>query len=709
MTFTDYLNLYWHSWTIEAVVLALIAAVIFFNWKKITKIATSHMIISAIVIWIMGLVLYCIGFAYEGSARSFTAYFFRSALASMEMFLSNNELVEVSGHYKESTPYMVCFSVVHLSAVCLSAIFIINTIGFRIKHLFLAILESVNSSRELKPTYVFWSITDPGIALASDIRAKHPEARILFVRPTGDSSLGERLEMTEMMSMGTSYRKSMEIARTMDGIEDVVVIYTADDVKGTLRSKRVAKILRNSSLVRFFFFSADEKENLKNGAVVFSDPVLTQKEAGSVEIFSLNAHGGNNKIMRDQISIARSQGKPIDWTFVDPSYLSVASLKHKLEYHPVNCMPEDSVRDGAVSGVFTAMVLGFGYTGQELFKFFTEFSSFAGVDGKPARRNMILVDKNMDRKAGPMCITNPGLFHTDSVKLIASDAGTVEFWRSIREYAEGINCVSIALGSDDIGMNIAMDVYRAIIQYSPSKPKNVKIFIRIYSHENEVAIRRLADNYNIYKDETGIEVVPFGGISEIFTCKVIMEKDILRSAREFNYHVGQLSGMNDGVDPAQAWARDFSVKKHLDTLKAVPLAIDEMTRKAMQCYSSSLFVGTLLSLAGVDPSDKEMLRHFVDLGASRGNRSFRYVAATEAEQKLMDNLALAAHERLVSSHWLLGYREMPATVGYGDPAENARQKYSEYAIPWDRCSRDIQLLAYTVVDTSFIVALENLG
>ena len=156
MTFVDYLNLYWHSWLLEAAMLIVLGAIILFSWKKIARLATSHMAIAAFIIWLCGLILYSIGLAYDGSGRTLIAFLSRSALDSLEMFLSNNELIEVSQYYKDDGLYMACFSIVPLSAVCLSTIVILNTLGFRAKHYFLIWAESIRSSRKDKETFIFW-------------------------------------------------------------------------------------------------------------------------------------------------------------------------------------------------------------------------------------------------------------------------------------------------------------------------------------------------------------------------------------------------------------------------------------------------------------------------------------------------------------------------------------------------------------------------
>lgn len=703
MNFSDYLSLYWHSWISEASLIIVISIILFANWKRISRMAASHMILAAALIWTAGLVLYSIGFAYEGSGKSLLSFLPRAALASAEMFLSNNELIEVSHYYKEDGLYMVCFSLVHFAAVCLSAIVILNTVGFRIKHYFMMLLESHGARRKGGDTYFFWDINTNGLTMAADIRRNFPEARIIFIRPTSESSVGERLEMSDMVGKG-SMTRHMAITRSIDSIKDAVVLYSSDDMATCLRRRNMRRIIAFSSSLSFFFFGKDEKSNLTNASMVYDSDAFSHRENLPVNIYTSNTLGGTSKVLEEHISKGRAAGRKIGWKFIDQSYLAVASIRRRPELHPVHCLPTPAV-DGCVDSPFCAMTIGFGATGHELYSFFNEFSSFVTSEGKPTPKNLIVVDKDINTTAGPLCISSPGIFHTDSVRMIEEEAGTVQFWRAIKQYAANINCIGVALGDDDLDVKITMELYRAILQYSETTPKNVKIFLRVYSQDNEPDIMRFAGDYNAHKESTGIEIIPFGSITDIYSCDVVMEQDVLKAARQLNYRIGVLRGLNDGIGEVEAWQRDFDIRRHLDTYKSLPLAIDELTRKVIQLHHSSLFIGSVLALAGVDPADKDMLRRYEELSSGRSLGSTTYPGADSKTQELMDTLARTVYERMVTSHWLMGYR--PADMEYikMEPVESSRQKLTPLVKAWEDAEPEVRLMAYTLVDTGFAIAL----
>lgn len=128
-----------------------------------------------------------------------------------------------------------------------------------------------------------------------------------------------------------------------------------------------------------------------------------------------------------------------------------------------------------------------------------------------------------------------------------------------------------------------------------------------------------------------------------------------------------------------------------------------------QCNADCSHIGTLLALAGVAADDAETLGRYVEIIRSRDPMSCSYPGASKKFQEMMDNLARCAHNRLVTSNWLFGYRPIGQNKGEVSPIEAARQKLTRYMAPWEECDSVTRLLAYTVVDTSFIIAAGNAG
>ena len=89
------------------------------------------------------------------------------------------------------------------------------------------------------------------------------------------------------------------------------------------------------------------------------------------EIFVHARRSANNEIF-DHYSQYDEESHRMKIKIVDSAYLSVATLKQDERTLPVNCIKIDQ-STGLVDSPFTALIVGFGATGQEAFKFLYEY------------------------------------------------------------------------------------------------------------------------------------------------------------------------------------------------------------------------------------------------------------------------------------------------------------------------------------------------
>jgi len=705
-SFYDLLLNFWQIWLIEGTAVIILLAFIFVNWKSITKFTMSHMALSAMIIWLAGFIIYVIGFAHMGSGRALIAFILRAAQAALGMFISDNELREVSQFYKNNPIYMSAFAVVHVCAIVLSAIFILNTVGFRLKQRFFLFMERIESRTTDKDTYVFWSFSESSLSLAKDVRKKLPEARIIFIRSTADTSLGEKLQVSQLVNSSSLATRALGVMKTINSIDDAIVAYVSEDDVDELNLGSLDKILRRTTNIRLFFLRDDETMNIKLADMFYQHEELTKNPKKHVVIYTRASYGGKNRVLEDHIVLERQNGNLATWKFIDQSFISVNSLKYNYDYHPAAMVPRASLNNGAVDTDFSALILGFGNTGQQMFNYLYEFSAFQNSEGNQIKRNFVVVDKDLDTISGPLCVSNPALFESEEVKMLNCEIGTVEFWNKIKSMMPTINCISISLGDDEKDINMAIDFYRVVMQYATKQPENVKIFIRIFSQEYAESIKKLADDYNKTSKATGIEFVPYGSTADIFKYDVVVGLDHLKAAKIFNHNFDILRKKNLDLTAEQAWAKDYDIKPLIQRYRAVPLAIEILSRQIIQCHSDTMFIGSLLKLSNIEKDNYKELTYYANIVRSREAGTTVYKAASKEQQAMFDNLARQSHARLVASHWLLGYRYADADSIKAHPVHAARQKYTNLLTTWEECPEDIKLLAYTVVDTSFIIASE---
>ena len=104
-----------------SLIIFFIVACFLLKYSSVRKHIINNLMPYACAIFIVGFILYFIGFNGGGNESNTIALFFRSVTASMEMFVSESELIEVEKGAKESQLYMSFFAVTHFLAICISA------------------------------------------------------------------------------------------------------------------------------------------------------------------------------------------------------------------------------------------------------------------------------------------------------------------------------------------------------------------------------------------------------------------------------------------------------------------------------------------------------------------------------------------------------------------------------------------------------------
>lgn len=706
MPFIESLAQFGHLWLMELVVLIILFVLLVMNWKRTVRFLTSNMIPVALTVWAVGVAVYVLGFSYEGTARSFPALILRSMQASLGMFISDNELIEVSLEYKESPAYMTVFAAVHAFALFLSAIFIFNTIGSRLKSSTSVLLESFRCRRQDRETYVFWGVNAPSVSLAKDVRKQYPDARIIFLYASGAGSMGEKLEVTQLIDTESVKNHRTSDVGLIDGIDSAMLVYVSQDAVSRNKYARLRRILESSSHLHFFFLTDDDSINMTMAGIIAVGHQFDFNDGQSVDIHVLSEHSAKRHALEEHLLFNPGRKGNVRLHFVDLAVLSVSSLKHYASQHPVSTYPAEDVKEGRVDGEFNAMVLGLGGTGREMFKFLYEFSSFVGPDGKPVKKHISLFEKDMDACLGAMFRSCPDVLSSGVVEPMDIEVGTYRFWELVREKADTLNCICVNMGDDELDLRLTRELYKHLLQYRGPKALRTRIYVRIYSSEYEEAIRSVAARYNASNIASGLEILPYGGVSALFNTKIIMATNIADAFRAFNYRYDVIRGKNLGCTAEECWNIDFDIDRYYRKYNDASVALDELLRREEQCHSETFHIGTIIRLAGIKDGDKERLRAFVDLTASRKTGDTQYDVNDNIAKGILDTLAQTAFLRQKASHELLGFKPAADADVRKDTVNAARCKLTPYVLDWADCPAMVRAVAYAVVDTSFSVAHE---
>ena len=173
---------------------------IFYCWHRVWRGILRW---GGVITLLLGYIIYYIGFFIDGTATTFGAYIVRPLIASLGMFVANTSYQEVCAECINSTFYMLCFGLVHLMAITISAFFVISFLGKRLEFFFREKWwGNVNNKRTVN---IFFGFNEASIALAKSIyretRNKEKE-RIIFVDfPSKDEQYKSQLSLSELFGL----------------------------------------------------------------------------------------------------------------------------------------------------------------------------------------------------------------------------------------------------------------------------------------------------------------------------------------------------------------------------------------------------------------------------------------------------------------------------------------------------------------------------
>lgn len=690
MNFADYYIAFGTHWAIDAAVLLLIVFVLAVNWRRFVKFSVSQMLLLALLIWLCGLGLYTVGFAYEGSGHNLTTVLLRSSIASLKMFIADNELVEVSAHYKEDAIYMAMFAIVHFLAFVLATILVLNTLGARIRSYFQLVREAATCRKNAKHSYVFWDVNSPSVALAKDIKENEKDARIIFICPFGTNSLGEKLEITQILN--STAMSEMHESSDVEDLDSDLTVFVHDTVRRSKRTSMLKRILEYSSDVDFFFLTEDVENNLVLASTLARGNQLRPSNGYPAGIHVMTNDSSHQIVGEELLMLHEIETKNIRWSFVDIPTLAVESLKYRKENFPVYTFPEESVSEAKVNAGFKSWILGLGDTGNRMFKFLYEFSMLENNASDVISREFTLFDKNIGQLAGYLLKDCPELASSPCVNISDLKLGSLEFWNMLRDNANDLNCISIALGNDELDLKLTRSIYRHLVHYSTSPKVHTKLFVRVYTPGYAEVFKALAAEYR----GSNVEIVPFGLETDIFKSALIMKDTVMKAFKAFNHRFDMVRGKNSGMSAEECWKADFDINKYTSAYDDVTVALDELERRKEQCMSSTFFINTLLKLAGIKETELDKMESLI---ASLD----KYDGSSDS---LVDVLIRACYLREKASHQLLGFVPCSNEFVKADRKAAVTHKMTHYLLAWEEIPENVKMMFRDVLKTSLQIAIE---
>ena len=684
--------------------LALLLGVIvwFMASKRASRVfdaISNNLLIVSVVIWFLGVLLYMIGF--YNPALHWVAVVPRVIMASFKMFVAVNELARVSKELQLDVMYMSVFSVVHFAAAFVTFMFVFKMVGYKIKSSLNIVVYNWFYAKE-KKLHLFWGVNEASCLLAEDIRKNNEKDTIVFIDVDKEAVDNTQKKANLSYITNTITITNSEIAR-LDAINALVdhcyngpaALGGDIDVFGVLRLKTIGSIVEKSNRVHFYFLSDDEAQNIAGALNLQQDKTLSLKGEDDITIYVHARRDANNEVFDHYSQYDDTQRMKIK--LVDSAFLSIASLKEEDRVLPVNCVDVDKAT-GLVKSPFTALIVGFGGTGQEAFKFLYEYAALVGMDKKKSPFKCYAMDEKMNKIAGLVREKMPAIGENE-LEMIQTAADSDLFWEKVKSIICDLNYVVIALNNDALGLSLAVNLFKYALKYRLDGTSKLKIMVRCYDSSSEKRMTEVVDNLNNSIGDDKIEMVLYGQEKELYRCSTILSDETLKEAKEFNriYEDSTLSA-------EEQWKKNFGNGEIVKIMNKKNIsryhAIYDINRRVAQNMSNSLHNKTKLILMGLNGGDcVDRLKHYYDVVASREKSSIRYKMANEADAELLWNMALVEHERWIASHKLMGYT-------YGEK-DNYEQKHHHCICPLDELDEMTQSYDCNVVDTTIKMEYER--
>lgn len=682
-----------NQWGHSTLLLGLILVVLGYLFFKKRRFLVDNLKWIAAIVFLSGFFIYGYGFNEGGSQQNLTALVFRSALSSMEMFASHSDLLEIPKELHGDPWYMTIFSIVHFLAVIVSAIFIIKLLGFRFVS-WVRLLRMSTFKKSDCRLFVFWGVNDNAIALANSIRKKIKETghgkgkkelgkcKFIFVRIISNEEKNSHGRFTFSHFFSSSQDGVEQFIEKIEDIDGILVnsklsitghltekVKSELDLYKCLGLKRLGRIIRNNPCATFYFLSQNEELNVE--AVSVFKEIARNKGKGVHDQVEIYCHARKNN---QNMKLEMCDGLKHHIHIIDSSNLAILQLKKDFSNHPVSFVDVDS-SEACARKPFTALIIGFGETGRDAFRFLYEFGALINDKGEKNPQKIYVVDEHIDKLKGDFLMKAPALKvkSEDEIEWVKNMSTHSDvFWDKLHEIVDSLNYVVIAIGNDNEGMSLAIDLYEYVYRYRKDCFDNFRIYLRINGSCNNIQLEQIKKYFDTYGKVKDV-IRTFGAQEEVFSYEVISTDVLEKLAKNFYFEyqkimVDKMPETNGEEIKEKNIAKDKLAKtaeaawdarrEELQEKQNLESQI-ELSYKEEQDKANVWHIITKGYLAGIIGKDEKTVHENLDVMMNitkRGKNTVIYPNACEGASKtLFDNLSKCEHLRWNASMELQGF------------------------------------------------------
>ncbi|MBR6814646.1 MAG: hypothetical protein IKM69_02420 [Alistipes sp.] len=720
------------SWMLLfGLMLLAILALLFFKPKYVDKLS-KHISWLSITVWLLGVVVYIIGF-YDVGINGVSVVL-RAIIASFKMFVVSDELSRVSPVLQHDAAYMALFSLLHFIAAFITFLFIFRMLGYKIKSsLKIFYRRWICRGTNGRVMHLFWGVNEASCLMAESIKRHndkyHKNEVIIFIDVDEDNEdyVQRKTNLGDLSNTITISKNEMVRLDAVDALVDHCyngpAAFNSDkpvDIFGILGLKNIRAIIKRSSKLHIYFLSENENKNVSGALNLQNDITLSSLHENKNVIYVHARRSANNEVLDhyaqyekkpENVGTENIQDKEglnkTDIKIIDSAYLSIAALKLDDRALPVNSVDVNK-ETGTVDSPFTSMVVGFGGTGQEAFRFLYEFSAFVNSNGDKTPFMCYAVDAKIDEIEGFVRKKMPAIT-CEELSLVNASIDSAEFWGRVESIINKLNYVVVTLNNDALGLSFAVNLFKYALMHREKNLPMLKIMVRCYETSNEKRMDEVSRELNKSVEGRNIEMQIFGTKQSIYSRKTIISDAILVEAKEFHWVYKKKAEVTadaqwkkDFIEDNGVTAIDSLIEKKREDEGIIMSryhAIQDINRRIAQNISNARHSRTKMILMGFDEKDlSERLKLYYGYVDSRKYGTLDY-DCNALDATLLKNMAIVEHERWIASHKLMGYTYAPEN--------DHEKKHHKYLVPWKDLNTEEQSWDCDVVDTTIRFAYEN--
>lgn len=695
------------------IILFVVGIFLITQLKKITFKVKSSV---GFFIFLAGCWIYFIGFNYGGCEHNIWALTLRSCMSSLEMFISKSDLIGVNPACRANHLYMTLFSTIHALAIAFSGYVAISYFGVRFSSKLNMLINYKLLRKEIKELNVFIGYNELSYTLAGDWHKKSTAKELftLFVNNNRQESIDSgRISFGRILETFSSELKR-EIVNKMREIH-ASMIFGLIDLSDSNNAKKfrdigiekVDMLYERAKKVNVFVLSENINENVNIAVAICKilEGKDKDKEKKNVRVYCQARREAMNNIYE---SVFPADGDTNLLQIVDNAYLSINYIKNKVgsdekkeiafcqdvktpkyKHHPINYVDIDHEKHVAKTP-FSCMVIGFGDTGKEAFKFLYEMGQLPTHEtphGWASGFRGYIVDKEIETVRTLFYLECPALKtcadslgDLGSIEFMEENPLQTSFWDRMEKLIEELNFIVIALGNDDQNMRLA--VMLAHLAGRKGRTEHFSIFVRSYEKKNELKLEQVAKLYP--------HIHIFGKTSKLYR-KAMFENKMQEEAEKFSRAYNdlyQLMQPSNGQKDSKSQKEKEKVPTQLEILYNKIRSNSQNLANAYHCYTKLMLLseikegGKYVLPEGLKDKLNECKEEpYKDFYNPDWEKKNEYTAA-------VDIVAQCEHLRWWAAHVCLGYVPMDASEYFAtDKSHNEVTMQHACMIPWQELSK----------------------